>query len=197
MELCKSRRIMRIAIPARHDIPISIQSKVVTAIACSGPAHRKCKNIVTLKEKDKAFLGLHKNKTSKDTVQKQSALKEQRGLTEMISLSLKPAKAETQASIPNEEEEDVNFSHPTDKLQFSSGQSLGRVQVFATPWTAECQASLSITNSWSLRKLMSIESVMPSNHLILSHLLLFSPSIFPSIKGLSNQSALRIRWPKY
>ena len=65
-----------------------------------------------------------------------------------------------------------------------------------TPWTAACQASLSITNSRSLRKLMSIESMMPSNHLILCHSLL-SPSIFPSIRVFSNKSALPIRWPKY
>ena len=80
---------------------------------------------------------------------------------------------------------------------FSSVQSLSRVRLFATPWTAACQASLSITNSWSLRKLMSIESVMPSNHLILCHPLLLSLSIFPSIRVFSNESALRIRWPKY
>ena len=66
-----------------------------------------------------------------------------------------------------------------------------------TPWTAAHQASLSITNSWSLLKLMSIESVMPSNHLILCHPLLLPPSIFPSISIFSNESALRIRWPKY
>ena len=66
-----------------------------------------------------------------------------------------------------------------------------------TPWTAAHQASLSITNSWSLLKLMSIESAMPSNHLILCHPLLFLPSIFPSIGVFSNESALRIRWPKY
>ena len=77
--------------------------------------------------------------------------------------------------------------------QFSSVQSLSRVQFFATPWTAPCQASLSITNSFL--KLMSNESVMPSNHLILCHPLL-PPSIFPSIRDFSN-SALRIRWPKY
>ena len=65
------------------------------------------------------------------------------------------------------------------------------------PWTAACQASLSITNSWSLLKLMSIELVMPSNHLILSHPLLLPPSIFPSIRVFSNESALGIRWPKY
>ena len=76
-------------------------------------------------------------------------------------------------------------------------QSPSRVRLFATPWTAACQASLSITNSWSLLKLMSIESVMPSNHLILCHHLLFLPSIFPSIRVFSKESVLRIRWPKY
>ena len=68
---------------------------------------------------------------------------------------------------------------------------------FATPWTAACQASLSITSSWSLLKVMSIESVKPSNHLILCHSLLLLPSIFPSITVFSNESALHIRWPKY
>ena len=79
----------------------------------------------------------------------------------------------------------------------SSVQSLSRVQLFVTPWTAACQASLSITNSWSLPKLMSIESVMPSKHLLLCCPLLLLPSIFPSIRVLSNESALCIRWPKY
>ena len=80
---------------------------------------------------------------------------------------------------------------------FSSVQSLSPVQLFATPWTATHQASLSITNSQSLLKLMSLESVMPSNHLILCHLLLLLPSIFSSIKVFSNESVLCIRWPKY
>ena len=79
---------------------------------------------------------------------------------------------------------------------FSSVQSLSRVRLFATPWTAAHQASLSITNSWSLLKLMPIESVMPSNHLILCCPLLL-PSIFPSIRVFSNETALRITWPKY
>ena len=83
------------------------------------------------------------------------------------------------------------------RSQFSSVQSLSRVRLFATPWTAAHQASLSITNSWSPPKLMSIESVMPSNHLILCHPLLLLPSIFPSIRVFSNESALCIRWPKY
>ena len=77
-----------------------------------------------------------------------------------------------------------------------SVQSLSRVQLFATPWTAACQASLSITNSQNLPKLMSIESMVPSNHLILCHPLLL-PSIFPSIRVFSNESVLHIRWPKY
>ena len=81
--------------------------------------------------------------------------------------------------------------------QFSSVQSLGRVRLFATPWTAAHQASLSIINCRSLPKLMSIESVMPSNHFILCHPLLLLPSIFPSIRVFSNESALRITWPKY
>ena len=79
--------------------------------------------------------------------------------------------------------------------QFSSVAS--RVRLFATPWTAACQASLSITNCWSPPKPMSIESVMPSNHLILCHPLLLLPSIFPSIRVFSNESALCSRWPKY
>ena len=79
----------------------------------------------------------------------------------------------------------------------SSLQSLSRVQLFVIPWTAVCQASLSITKFQSLLKLMSIASVMPSNHLILCHPLLLSPSIFPSIRVFSNESVLCIRWPKY
>ena len=79
----------------------------------------------------------------------------------------------------------------------SSVQSLSRVRLFATPWTVAHQASLSITNCQSLLKLMSIESVMPSNHLILCRPLLLLPSIFPSIRVFSNESVLRIRWPKY
>ena len=82
-------------------------------------------------------------------------------------------------------------------FQFSSVQSLSRVQPFVTPWTAACQVFLSFTNSHSSPKSMSIESMMPSNHLILCHPLLLLPSIFPSIKVFSNESALCIRWPKY
>ena len=79
----------------------------------------------------------------------------------------------------------------------TSVQLFSRVRLFATPWTAACQASLSITNSQSLLKLMSIELVMPSNHLILCCPLLLLPSIFPSIRVFSNESVLCIRWPKY
>ena len=80
--------------------------------------------------------------------------------------------------------------------QFSSVQSLSRVQLFSTPWTAARQASLSITNSQSLLKLMSIESVMPSSHLILCRPLLLLPPIPPSIRVFSNESVLHITWPK-
>ena len=84
-----------------------------------------------------------------------------------------------------------------DLCQFSSIQSLSHVQLFVTPWTAVRQASLSITNSQSLLKLMSITSVMSSNHLILFHPLLLLPSIFPSIRVFSRKSVIHIRWPKY
>ena len=80
---------------------------------------------------------------------------------------------------------------------FSSVQSLNHVRLFATPWTATCQASLSITNSQSLLEFMPIELVMPSNHLILCNPFLLLPSIFPSIRVFSNESVLHIRWPKY
>ena len=82
-------------------------------------------------------------------------------------------------------------------LQFSSVQSLSRVRLFATPWTAACQASLSITNSRSPPKPMSIESVMPSNHLMLCRPLLLLPPVAPSIRVLSNESTLHMNWPKY
>ena len=81
--------------------------------------------------------------------------------------------------------------------QFNSVQSLSCVRFFATPWTAAGQASLSITNSQSLLKLLSIELVMPSYHLILCRLLLLPPSIFPNIRDFSIESVLYIRWPKY
>ena len=80
---------------------------------------------------------------------------------------------------------------------FTSAQSLSGVQLFATPWTVAHQASLSITNSWSMLKLMFIKSVMSSHHLILSCPLLLQPSIFPSFRVFSKESVLHIRWPKY
>ena len=83
------------------------------------------------------------------------------------------------------------------KYQFSSFQSLSLVRLFVTPWIAARQASLSITNSWSSLKLTSIESVMPSSHLILCHPVLLLPPIPPSIRVFSNESILRMRWPKY
>ena len=90
-----------------------------------------------------------------------------------------------------------NFFLPHIILLFSSVQFLNRVRLFVTPWTTACQASLSITNSWSLLKLMSIESVTPSSHLIFCHLPLLLPSVFPSIRVFSNESAFCIRWVKY
>ena len=87
--------------------------------------------------------------------------------------------------------------YPTSHLSMSSVQSLSRVRLFATPWIAARQASLSITNSWSSLRLASIESVMPSSHLILCHPLLFLSPIPPSIKVFSTESTLRMRWPKY
>ena len=83
-----------------------------------------------------------------------------------------------------------------ESVQFSPFQLLSHVRLFVTPWTAACQASLSIINSQSLLKLMSIESVMPSHHLILCRPLLLLPSIFPSIRVFSNELVLHIRWPK-
>ena len=82
-------------------------------------------------------------------------------------------------------------------LLICSVQALSRVQLFVTPWTAARQAYVSITNYWNLFKLMSIDLVMPPNHLILFHSLLLLPSIFPSIRVFSNESVLHIRWPKY
>ena len=99
--------------------------------------------------------------------------------------------------IPPPPPSEPPFPLPSHPSQFSSVQLLSCVRLFVTPWTTACQASLSITNSQSPLKLMSIESVMPSNHLILSHPLLFLPSIFPSIRVFSNESVLCIRWPKY
>ena len=89
------------------------------------------------------------------------------------------------------------FGKTSSSVQFSSVQSLSRVQLFAIPWTAAHQASLSINNYPSLLTLMSIKSVMPSNRLILCRPLLFMPSIFPSIRVFSIQSVLHIRWPIY
>ena len=91
------------------------------------------------------------------------------------------------------------LKHHLQKQHFpiSSVQLLSRVRLFATPWNAACQASLSITNAQSLLKLMSVNLVLPSNHLILCHSLLLLPSILPNIRVFSNESVLRIRWPKY
>ena len=93
----------------------------------------------------------------------------------------------------------VRTQHGTGQvlIQFSSVQSLSHIQLFVTPWAALHQASMPITNSQNLFKLMSIELVMLSDHLILCHPLLLLPSIFPSIRVFANESALRIRWPKY
>ena len=102
-----------------------------------------------------------------------------------------PEEKQTSLLIPYDKRQCWNLT------QFSSVQSLSHVQLFAVPWTAACQASLSITNSRSLLKLMSIELVMPSNYLTFCHPFLLLPSIFPSIRVFSNESALRIRWPKY
>ena len=101
------------------------------------------------------------------------------------------------ASLFQEPHSDLKKILEIKNNQFSSVQSLSRVWLLATPWTAACQASLSITNSRSPPKPMSIESVMSSNHLTLCHPLLLLLSIFPSIRVFSNESALRIRWPKY
>ena len=95
-----------------------------------------------------------------------------------------------------------NWKNPMSQMKIqlfvnSSVQSLSRVRLFATPWVAACQASLSIINSWSLLKLLSIESVMPSSHLILHRPLLHLPPIPPSIRVFSNESTLCMRWPKY
>ena len=90
-----------------------------------------------------------------------------------------------------------SYEKSTFRKRFSSVQSLSHVQLFVTPWIAPCQASLSITNSWSLLKLMSIKLVMPSNHPILCCPLLLLPSIFPRTRVFSNESVFHIRWPKY
>ena len=98
------------------------------------------------------------------------------------------------ATVENSMEVSKNLKR---RATISSVQSFSRVQLFVTPWTTARQASRSITNSRSLPKLMSIKLVMPSNHLILYSALLLLPSVFPSIRVFSNESALRIRWPKY
>ena len=105
--------------------------------------------------------------------------------------------SKTKENLKRSSNSEGTVSSPTTQVQFSSIQSLSHVQLFAAPWTAAHQASLSITNSQSLLKLLSIESVMPSSHLILYHPLLLLPSIFPSIRVFSKESALCIRWPKY
>ena len=92
---------------------------------------------------------------------------------------------------------EVMFSSVIHKLLFCCFQSFSCVQIFVTPWTTASWASLSITNSWTSLKPMPIESVIPSNHLILCHHLLLLPSIFPSIRVFCNESVLCIRWPKY
>ena len=100
------------------------------------------------------------------------------------------------AELPGGLKDTVFVKYPAQHL-FSSVQSLSHGRLFMTPWTAACQAFLSIVNSQSLFKLMTIELVMPSNHLILCRPLLLLPSIFPSISVFSNESVLHIRWPKY
>ena len=96
-----------------------------------------------------------------------------------------------------EKSETIFWKSITFYLQFSSVQSLSHVRLFAALRTAEHQASLSTTNSWSLLKLMSVESVIPANHLILCHPLLLLPSIFPSIRVFSNESVVLVRWPEF
>ena len=134
------------------------------------------RNINNLRYSDDTTLMAESKEVPKSLLMK---LKEQ---SEKLGLKLNIQKAKIMASSP---------------IQFSSVQSLSWVQLFVTPWTAALQASLSITNSQSLLKLMSIESVLPSNHLILCYPLFLLSSIFPSIRVFSNESALCIRWPKY
>ena len=98
-------------------------------------------------------------------------------------------------SWPKQSSSDISYTKLLAAQGFSS-VTQSYVRLFVTPWTAACQASLSITNSQSLLKLMSIESMMPSNHFILCHPLLFLRSVFPSIRVFSNKSVLHIRWPK-
>ena len=117
------------------------------------------------------------------------------GWREQRSKSVNQRTEKENSSNPSNREDRLKHGN-TQSLQFSSVQSLSHVRLFATPWTAARHASLSITNSQSLLKLMSIESVMPSYHLILCHPLLLLPSIFPSIRVFSNESVLCISWPK-
>ena len=105
--------------------------------------------------------------------------------------------SESQSHSCVDQKKDVQLESCELSFQFNSVQSLSQVHLFETPQTATSQAHLSFTNSWSLLKLMSIESVMPSNHLILCHHLLLPPSNFPGIRVFPNESALRISWPKY
>ena len=100
-------------------------------------------------------------------------------------------------SNPHRNANHTHFDISANTVRTSSVQPLSHVQLFVTPWNAACQASLSITNSQSLLHVMSSKSVMPSNHLILCHPLLLPPSILPSIRVISNESPLCIRWPKY
>ena len=117
---------------------------------------------------------------------------------ELKSLLMKVKEKSEKAGLKlNIQKMKIMASGPITPWQISSVQSLSCVRLFATPWTAACQDSLSITSSWSPPRSLSIESVMPSNHLILCHSLLFLPSIFPSIWVFSNESALCITWPKY
>ena len=110
---------------------------------------------------------------------------------------LPPLKASLNEKPPASVNRKCIIFHQGNTVQFSSVQSLSHVRLFVTPWTAAHQASLSITNSWSAHKPMFIESVMPSNHLILCRPLLLLPSIPPSIRVFSYESTLLMRWPKY
>ena len=118
------------------------------------------------------------------------------GWREQRSKSVNQRTEKENSSNPSNREDRLKHGN-TQSLQFSSVQSLSHVRLFATPWTAARHASLSITNSQSLLKLISIELAMPSNHLILWPLLFLLAFNFPSIRVFSNESALHIRWPKY
>ena len=114
----------------------------------------------------------------------------------MCGIIMSPSEFPMDREVQNSKQNSHPLTHPS-FFQFSSVQSLSRVRLFATPWTAARQASLSITNSLSLHKLMSIKSAMASNHLILCRPLLLLPPIPPRIRVFSNESALHMRWPKY